>query len=954
MTAADANYAVDPLMLDLFRVELESNTRTLEAGLVEVERDQSPEKIEPLMRAAHSIKGAARIVGLNTAVTLAHAMEDVLSDAQRGKRSLSQDVVDCLLKSNDLFVSLSRLEVADLSGALDTRADEIQNMAGQLRIFMESGVVSKQQAPEPPKSTPTLTAPSTPRTAEVSPSAKSTPTVNLPENTVPPVTSVDPLMLDLFRVELENNTRTLEAGLVEVERDQSPGKIEPLMRAAHSIKGAARIVGLNTAVTLAHAMEDVLSAAQRGKRSLCPDVVDCLLKSNDLFVSLSRLEVVALSGALESHAGQIQDMAGQLRIFLEEGAVSKREMPAPSSPTLTAQSTPMAAKVLPPEESAPAVCVPENTAHPARRTSDRSRSSQEKAEPGLVRVMAENMNHLMGLAGECLVQAQSVKTFYDNLLAMKKGLCDMEKPLKFVLEAGQDMTVDATTIQEVLDRLVEAQEASTRDIAHFERFSRRLEHLAHRLYGEVISSRMVPFSDGLHGFSRMVRDLAKETGKKVRFEIAGASTPVDRDILEKLEAPLSHLIRNAVDHGMESPEERTAAGKPEEGRLVLEARHMAGMLNITLSDDGRGINPEYLRSKVVEKGYVTQDMARSLSRVELFEFLFLPGFSTAKAVTEISGRGVGLDVVFNMAQEVGGSVRVDADEGRGARFHLQLPLTLSVLRTMLLEIAGEPYALPLSRIDRILRLPRGDIREIEDHQYCTLDGEHVGILDARQLFHMPPSDNPSEQYAIVVISDRLNRYGLSVDRFIGEQNLVVRPLDTRLGKVPNISAGAVLDDGSPVIIFDVDDLVRSIHQLLTSGKIQKVGSVRQLAEGKKKILIVDDSLTVREVERRLLENAGYEVMVAVDGIDGWNTVIANAFDLLISDVDMPRMNGIELVRKVKAAPLLRDLPVMIVSYKDREEDRLRGLEAGANYYLTKGSFHDESLLDAVRDLIGSP
>jgi two-component system, chemotaxis family, sensor histidine kinase and response regulator WspE len=351
---------------------------------------------------------------------------------------------------------------------------------------------------------------------------------------------------------------------------------------------------------------------------------------------------------------------------------------------------------------------------------------------------------------------------------------------------------------------------------------------------------------------------------------------------------------------------------------------------------------------------VTQDMAKSLSRAELFEFLFLPGFSTAKAVTEISGRGVGLDVVFNMAHEVGGSVRVDADAGKGSHFHLQLPLTLSVLRTMLLEIAGEPYALPLSRIDRILMLSRGDIREVEDHQYCTLDGEHVGILDARQLFHLPPSDNPSDVYAIVVISDRLNRYGLSVDRFIGEQNLVVRPLDARLGKVPNISAGAVLDDGSPAIIFDVDDLVRSIHQLLTSGKIQKVSSVRQLGLGKKKVLIVDDSLTVREVERRLLENAGYEVTVAVDGIDGWNTVIADHFDLLISDVDMPRMNGIELVRKVKEAPLLKELPVMIVSYKDREEDRLRGLEAGANYYLTKGSFHDESLLTAVKDLIGSP
>jgi len=774
--------------------------------------------------------------------------------------------------------------------------------------------------------------------------------------------SADPMMLDLFRVELENHTRTLETGLVTAERDQTPEKIEPLMRAAHSIKGAARIVGLHTAVTLAHAMEDVLSAAQQGKRPLSSEAVDRLLKGNDLFASLSRLDIATLPTALEASAEEIQSLSGQLRVFLEAAPEKKPDTPVPSEPAMAVSAavpSPSDGKAPFEETPAPEVLSPEAVcvARSLTAPTTNPRFSQEKAEKGLVRVMAENMNRLMGLAGECLVQAQSVKTFYDNLLAMKKSLFDLETPLKHALEAGTRADDDgtATIIRETRERLMVAQDTASQDIVKFERFSRRLEHLAHRLYGEVISSRMVPFSDGLHGFPRMVRDLAKDTGKKVRFDIAGASTPVDRDILEKLEAPLSHLIRNAIDHGMESPEERIAAGKPAEGTLVLEARHMAGMLNIFLSDDGRGINPEDLRGKVVEKGYVTPDMAGSLSRAELFEFLFLPGFSTKKAVTEISGRGVGLDVVFTMAQEVGGSVRVDADAGRGARFHLQLPLTLSVLRTLLLEIDGEPYALPLSRIDRILKISRDEIREIEDRQYYTLDGEHVGILDARQLFHLPPADNPSDRYAIVIISDRLNRYGLAVDRFVGEQNLVVRPLDVRLGKVPNISAGAILDDGMPVVIFDTDDLVRSIHQLLTTGKIQKIGKgPQQLAAGKKRILVVDDSLTVREVERRLLENGGYEVMVAVDGMDGWNTLLAHRFDLLISDVDMPRMNGIELVRTVKADPLLRDLPVMIVSYKDREEDRLRGLDAGANYYLTKGSFHDESLLGAVRDLIGGP
>ncbi|MDD3250858.1 MAG: response regulator, partial [Smithellaceae bacterium] len=599
------------------------------------------------------------------------------------------------------------------------------------------------------------------------------------------------------------------------------------------------------------------------------------------------------------------------------------------------------------------VCPVPQTTPPAVR----SYRASDQGDKGLVRVRSENMNRLMALAGECLVQAQSVKTVYQSLLGLKKEIFEIEKSLREFLERQEAGEPDEgkEDLQQTLSGAIATQQTVFRETVRFERFSRRLEHLAHRLYNEVISSRMVPFSDGLHGFPRLVRDLARETGKQIRLEIAGAATPVDRDILERLEAPLSHLIRNAIDHGMETPGERKAAGKPAEGTLVLEARHVAGMLNISLTDDGRGINPEDVRNKVVEKGYISPDMAGSLSRAELFEFLFLPGFSTARKVTEISGRGVGLDVVFNMAHEVGGTARVDADAGLGARFHLLLPLTLSVLRTLLLSIAGEAYALPLSRIDRVLSLAPADIREIEDRPYCTLDGEHVGILDARQLFGLPQDSTFPAGFSVVIISDRLNRYGLAVDRVIGEENLVVRPLDSRLGKIPNISAGAILDDGSPVVIFDVDDLVRSIHQLLTTGKLQKIGRGREaLKTGKKRVLVVDDSLTVREVERRLLENAGYEVATAIDGADGWNKLTSHSFDLLVSDVDMPRMNGIELIRAVKADPQLRDTPVMIVSYKDREEDRLRGLEAGANYYLTKSSFHDESLLDAVRDLIGEP
>ncbi len=364
----------------------------------------------------------------------------------------------------------------------------------------------------------------------------------------------------------------------------------------------------------------------------------------------------------------------------------------------------------------------------------------------------------------------------------------------------------------------------------FELSSRRLEKLAHRLYDEVVASRMQPFSDGMHGFARLVRDMARELGKKVRLEILGEATPVDRDILEKLEAPLSHLIRNALDHGLETPEEREQAGKPAEGRLTVEARHVAGMLNIIVADDGRGIPVERLRAKVVERGLVHADMAAGLTKGELLEFLFLPGFSTASTVTEISGRGVGLDVVFTMAQEVGGTVRVDSAEDKGTRFLLLLPLTLSVIRTLLVEIDSETYAMPLTRIDRILRVPYSELGVIEDRQFYNLDGENVGIVDARQLFRITHAAGRTDPCHLLIFSDRMSRFGLVVDRFLGQQDLVVRPLDPRLGKLANISAGAILEDGSPVLILDVDDLVRSIDHLRAHVRPRKVGLAAQVRE----------------------------------------------------------------------------------------------------------------------------
>jgi two-component system sensor histidine kinase and response regulator WspE len=898
----------DVQLLELFRSELDTNSCRLEA--VTGTKCESASELDAAVRAAHSIRGAARIAGLKPLALLAESLETRFSELQRAKASLSEEAARTINSAVNLFRSLSSLEPVRLAAEVTDKAEQIKQLAEDVsKSAGSAGILPASSA-----ATSDL-ADGTSRQDACAPRASTT------------QFACDPVMLDLFKTELTNHTRTLEAGLVGLEQEQTSQKIEPLMRAAHSVKGAARIVGLDNLVRLAHAMEDLLSSAQRGKTTLSSRSIDLLLAGNDVFRSVAGAQLSAIPGLISNRLADIQQLTERLA-GANDGAAAVPEAEKTGEMT-AAPGTPL-----------PAVPEPEQTGE------------------SLVRVLAENLNRLMGLTGEALIQAKATRVFSGNWAKLKGWERELGSALEGLYDWAareEDISEDvrALVIQSVT-RLGQISDLARKNLEQFELFSARLEQLTDRLYAEVLATRMRPFSEGVFAFPRMVRDLARDSGKRVRFETIGEATRVDRDILEKLEAPLTHLLRNAIDHGVESPEERAAAGKPAEGVITLEARHASGLLHVSVKDDGRGIDAERLRQKVVQKGYVPPQVAATLTGPELLEFLFLPGFSTADVVTETSGRGVGLDVVQSMAKEVGGSVQMDSTPGKGTVFHLRLPLTLSVTRTLVVDIASEYYALPLTRIDRIIAIPREEVQVVEERQFYNVDGENIGLLEAAQVMHLPESGREESKVHVVVISDRFNRYGLVVNRFVGEKDLVVLQLDPRLGRVPNISAAAILEDGVPALILDVDDLVRSIDNLLTYKRPNRIGeAAAEAEEAGKRILVVDDSLTVREVERRLLENSGYEVMVAVDGMDGWNLLQTSRFDLVISDVDMPRMDGIELVKRIKGSPQWKGLPVMIVSYKDRDEDKKRGLEAGANYYLTKSSFHDESLINAVQDLIGT-
>ena len=749
-----------------------------------------------------------------------------------------------------------------------------------------------------------------------------------------PTTSLgDFSMVELFRAEAETTLATLTSGLLALEGDTNghAATYEELMRAAHSLKGAARIVDLPCAVRVAHAMEDCFVAAQRGEVKLTRAHVDQLLAGVDLLTRISKTSEAEMPRWESESLAEIESFLAGLSTVSEHVTVS-----AP------------AAEVVPLPRDARESSVP---------TTNGGTAADSKSDARVLRVGAENLNRLLGLAGESLVESRWLRPYGVSVARLKR----MHRELGLSLDrlrvhadaAGADEDFHRL-LADVQHRLGDCRGFLSERLGELETFDRRATNLSDRLYGEAVAVRMRPFADGIGGFPRMVRDIARQLGKEVRYEVIGEDTPVDREIVEKLEAPLGHLLRNALDHGIESPKERRAAGKSETGVVRVEAKHLAGLLMISVSDDGRGADIERLRAAVLRRNLVAADMAPKLSEAELLEFLFLPGFSMKEKVTDISGRGVGLDVVQSMVRAVRGSIRVTSTPGNGMKFHLQLPLTLSVVRAMLVEVDGEPYALPLGYITRAVRVRSEAIVVTQSLPHFEFDGRRIGLATARQVLGRPAASAVGEA-AVVVLGANDQSFGLVVDKFLGERELVVQPLDPRLGKVRDISAGAFTEDGAPVLIFDVDDLAHSVDQLAAAGRLVPSTGGAAIATGpaRKRILVIDDSLTVRELERKLLESQGFVVETAVDGVDGLTAARYAAFDLVITDVDMPRLDGIELTRQLKSDTRLKNTPVMIVSYKDREEDRMRGLEAGADYYLTKGSFRDDTMLNAVKDLIGA-
>ncbi len=974
MSETPGEDAADNSILHLFRRELETHTQTLERGATALQKNEGvAEAIDKVLEAARNIRGSAKLMQLSPLSDLGTALQKLMQPVKSGDASTIQASVPKLEKVSKLLTELLQMDDVHLC-----KVEEWDSQ--QLKSLEEATASLESHSAADEAETSTQQAAASGQTVAVETLPPNGDDTSVPTDATTQEASgqlmADEQIIGLFFVDLESQTGSLNEGLLSLEGDAHNSEaLESLMRAAHSIKGAARVLGLYEVINLAHALEDAFSRIQQDATKFDGNLTDALFAAVDLLGSLSKSGSVNVGMWVASQRETMERLAAQLSSDAPQPSPPQHKdapptpTPAPAGaadPVFVVTPSPSAPPKPSPSQGVKATSAPVAVANDAEDAAPKTSAKRlEQAQTAgssntrdrVVRVSADYLTQLMGLAGELLVESRWLHPFSDALMQLKKtqyelsGLVDELRGFlseKILGEEGERY------LMEMQQNTQLCRENLTNHLDQLESFIRRHATLSDRLYREVIASRMCPFGDGVEAFPRMVRDVARQLRKKVSFEIIGRSTSIDRDILDKLKAPLNHLLRNAIDHGIESPEEREAAGKEPVGHVRLEARHRAGVLCITVADDGRGIDLNEIRQRVTERKLIDVGMVEHLTEAELLDFLFLPGFSTSKDVTEISGRGVGLNVVQNMVHEVSGQIRVTGKKGEGIVFHLQLPLTLSVLRALLVEIGGEAYAFPLARIERSMVIDREQVQVVENRQYYNFEGQNIGLIPGYRVLELEQAHQHGHDLSVVILSDGFNAYGVVVDQLLGERELVVQELDPRLGKVSDIACGAFMEDGSPILIIDVEDMVRSVDKLLSSGGLGQLTESQDddSGEHRKRILVVDDSITVREVECRILENQGYAVDVAVNGVDGWNTVRIGDYDLVITDVDMPRMNGIELVRHIKGDARLRNMPVMIVSYKERSQDRMLGLEAGANYYLAKSSFHDDRFLEAVRDLIG--
>lgn len=761
-----------------------------------------------------------------------------------------------------------------------------------------------------------------------------------------------------FQEEAQDLLQRLNEGVIQLEID--PGNrelIDQMMRDAHTIKGSSRMVGLIDISDVAHRLEDIMVKIRDGEMAYTPQMSDSFFEALDAIVFLADNGGVNTDGTLDLPALQAKLTA------VAEGGEPGAPAGAPEPDDAHEDGSADGHEELDREDQ-------EELAEDQVVHSNSSRATAANAKPGAdeglkskvqttIRIRTSQVDSLLNLISEVVIGQIKDE---QRLLELRAGVGEMTEAwqtwvrLKSLLNTIQ--IDDDAAMSAIMD------EVSTLDGLLLDR--RRGESTLLKQYGDDVSRtsvvindlqeqgmrmRMLPVSTVFQAFPRAVRDLARSFKKDVDLFMEGGDTELDKKVLEEINDPLVHIMRNAVDHGIESTEERVKAGKPAKGTIRMAARQEGDHIVIEVSDDGAGIDPERVKSAAIRKGYISESEAKAMSDREAIYLIFEKGFSTSAIITEISGRGVGMDVVREfIVEKLKGSLDVHSVMGEGTTFRLTIPLTLAIIRALMLRVGDQVFAMPTASIEETLRIDPSEIIKVEGREVIRRQRRTVPLIQLGDILGVPHTGHEGLKIPIATIGFSGHRMGFMVDALVGEQQIVIKPLGTHLLKVDNVAGVTILGAGEVVPILNVPDLMANARH--RAG--QKTGGqvVEKERTGPRKILICEDSFTTRELERSIFEAAGYDVEVAMDGAMGFAKLKEGLdVDAVVSDVQMPNMTGFELTRAIKADPGLREIPVIIVTSLERDEEKAEGIDAGADAYITKSVFNQDTLLDTVERLI---
>jgi len=742
-------------------------------------------------------------------------------------------------------------------------------------------------------------------------------------------------LIAVFKAETEEHLTNLDNGLVELEKQSDNIElVRSLNREVHTLKGAARVFGFSQIQDIAHRIEDIFEAVAGKKAVFSSSVVERIFKGLDAIRTI--LEKISPEQEIDV---DVSDLCGELEACL--GAKQEIEAVRGSEPGKKHEKGEKTPREVPVHSTSGGPPPP----------------SVQQDE--YIRVPLSRADKLLYLVGELVINRMKSSAKIAQAKRLSKLSKEAQRSISSLAEAiKKEWSPAEGEVTKLLGQCdAQMQKLREQTLTLYDHVSTEVFHLdpvIDELQTRVKEIKMLPLATVFNGFPRMVRDIASQQGKEVRLVISGEETELDKKVMDGIKTSLIHILRNCIDHGIEEPERRTALGKPSYGTIRVSASHEGDNVVITVEDDGRGMDTEQIKQTALKKRLVSSDILGGMTDKEVLNIVFMNGYSTSPMVTDVSGRGMGLDIVRRDITRLKGWVVLETHQNKGTKFTLVLPLTIAIIHVLLVKVQGMLFALPMLSIMETVKVNMDDVSTTEGRMAVQFREQIVPLVRLNQVLGLPPARdeeaNAKKGMLVVMVTSLDRRVGFIIDEIVGDEEVFVKSLGKHLGKLKNVSGVVIMATGEVAVVLDIEDLI--IHSALSIKPVTPERSPSKVKYREKRILVVEDAFSTRELEKTILETHGYIVDTAVDGLDALDRMIGRKYDLIVSDIEMPRMDGFELCMTLKKNEGYKEIPFVMVTALQKEEDKRRGMEVGAAAYIVKSGFEQTNLLDTIERLVG--